>query len=123
MPSPALITTASIQFLVASKCGAPDDPCLITTASAPIDCKVCAVSLRLSPFETLDPFAEKLITSALNLFEAASKEILVLVLSSKNKLTTVLPRKVGNFFTGRSEITANSFAVSRTKTASSLVRS
>ena len=81
------------------------------------------MSLRLSPFETLDPLAEKLITSALNLLEAASKEILVLVLSSKNKLTTVLPLKVGNFFTGLSEIKANSLAVSRTKTASSLFKS
>ena len=97
MPSPAFITTALIQFLVANKCGAPDDPCLITTASAPIDCKVCAVSFKLSPLETLDPLALKLITSALSLFEAASKDILVRVLSSKNKLTTVLPLRVGSF--------------------------
>jgi hypothetical protein len=44
--------------------------------------RVCAVSLRLSPFETLDPFALKLITSALRRFAAASKEMRVLVESS-----------------------------------------
>ena len=36
----------------------------MTTASAPIACRVSAVSLRLSPLDTLEPLAEKLITSA-----------------------------------------------------------
>ena len=38
--------------------------CRITTASAPIACRVSAVSLRLSPLDTLEPLAEKLMTSA-----------------------------------------------------------
>jgi hypothetical protein len=45
----------------------------------------------------LEPLDEKFITSADNLFAAASKDILVRVESSANKLTTVLPRKVGSF--------------------------
>ena len=36
----------------------------MTMASTPMASRVMAVSLRLSPFETLDPLAEKLITSA-----------------------------------------------------------
>ena len=36
----------------------------MTTASAPIACRVSAVSLRLSPLDTLEPLAEKLMTSA-----------------------------------------------------------
>ena len=54
----------------------------MTTASAPMASRVSAVSFRLSPLATLDPFAEKLITSADSRFAAASKEILVLVESS-----------------------------------------
>ena len=45
--------------------GAPEARWRMTTASAPIACRVCAVSLRLSPFETLEPLALKLMTSAL----------------------------------------------------------
>jgi hypothetical protein len=52
-------------------------------------------------------------TSADNLFAAASKEIRVLVESSANKLTIVRPRKVGSFFIGVSLTLANSAAVSR----------
>ena len=54
----------------------------MTTASAPMASSVWAVSLRLSPLPTLDPLAEKLITSADRRFAAASNEILVLVESS-----------------------------------------
>ena len=72
---------------------------------------------------TLEPFAEKLITSADNRFAALSKEIRVLVESSKKRFTTVRPRKVGSFFIGPSEIFANSFAVSRISIASCALRS
>ena len=82
-----------------------------------------AVSLRLSPLLTLDPLAAKLITSADKRFAAASNEILVLVESSKKRLTTVLPLRVGNFFTVPSERRANSAAVSSTSIASSLLKS
>ena len=61
----------------------------------------------------LEPFAEKLMTSADNLFAAASKEMRVRVESSAKRLTIVLPRKVGSFFIGPSETRANSSAVLR----------
>ena len=80
VPSPALITLPSTQF--ASRCGAPAAGWRMTTASAPIACRVSAVSLRLSPLETLEPFTVKLITSAERRFAAASKEIRVRVESS-----------------------------------------
>src|SRR5450432_636472 len=101
LPSPAFTTLPLTQ--PASRCGAPDALCLITTASAPIASSVIAVSLRLSPFATLEPLAEKLITSADSLLAAASKEILVRVESSKKRLTTVLPRRVGSFLIGRAK--------------------
>ena len=63
-------------------CAAPEAWCLITIASAPIAFKVKAVSFNDSPLETLEPLAEKLITSAESLLAAASKEILVRVESS-----------------------------------------
>jgi hypothetical protein len=74
------MTVPSIQ--VASRCGAPDAECRITTASAPMACRVSAVSLRLSPLDTLDPLAAKLITSADSRLAAASKEMRVRVESS-----------------------------------------
>ena len=66
----------------ASRCGAPEAGCRMTTASAPIACRVSAVSLRLSPLETLEPLAEKLMTSADSRLAAASNEIRVRVESS-----------------------------------------
>jgi len=60
----------------------PDAPWLITMASLPIASRVSAVSLRLSPFATLDPLAEKLITSADSRLAAASNDVLVRVESS-----------------------------------------
>ena len=80
VPSPAFSTLPCTQ--PASRCGAPDAGCRITTASAPIASSVSAVSFRLSPLATLDPFAEKLITSADSRLAAASNEILVRVESS-----------------------------------------
>ena len=81
-------------------------------------CKVCAVSFRDSPLLTLEPFAEKLITSADKRLAADSKEILVRVESSKKRFTTVRPRSVGSFFIGPSEIFDNSLAVLRIPSAS-----
>ena len=81
------------------------------------------MSLRDSPLLRLDPLAEKLITSAESLLAAASKEILVRVESSANRLTMVRPRRVGSFFIGPSEIRASSAAVSRIKIASPRERS
>ncbi len=80
VPSPAFTTLPRTQ--PASRCGAPEAPCRITTASEPIASRVSAVSFRLSPFATLEPLAEKLITSADSRLAAASNEILVRVESS-----------------------------------------
>lgn len=80
VPSPALTTDPSTQF--ANRCGAPEAGCRTTTASAPIAWRVSAVSFRLSPLVTLEPLAEKLITSALSRLAAASNEIRVRVESS-----------------------------------------
>ena len=121
VPSPALTTAPRIQPEWASRCGAPEAWWRTTTASAPIASRVSAVSLRLSPLETLEPLAEKLMTSADSRLAAASNEIRVRVESSKNRLTTVRPRRVGSFLIGRSASRASSSAVSRTSSASSRV--
>ena len=60
------------------------------------------MSLRLSPLDTLEPLAEKLMTSAESRLAAASNEMRVRVESSKKRLTTVRPRSVGSFLTARS---------------------
>ena len=103
VPSPALTIEPPIHPECASVCGAPLAPCRMTTASAPIASRVSAVSFRLSPLETLEPLALKLMTSAESRLAAASNEIRVRVESSKKRLTTVRPRSVGSFLTGRSD--------------------
>ena len=80
VPSPAFTTLPRTQ--PARRCAAPEALCRMTTASAPMASRVRAVSLRLSPLPTLEPLAEKLITSADSRFAAASNEILVRVESS-----------------------------------------
>ena len=109
--------------MCASLCAEPLDECRRTMASAPMASRVWAVSFRDSPFETEEPLAAKLITSAESLFAASSKEILVLVESSKNRFTTVLPRKVGSFFISRSLTSDMSSARSSNLIAWSLSRS
>ena len=73
----------------------------MTTASAPMACSVSAVSLSDSPLDTLEPLAEKLMTSADSRLAAVSNEMRVRVESSKNRLTTVRPRSVGSFLISR----------------------
>ncbi len=73
VPSPAFTTALEIHPDVASRWAAPDAEWRMTTPSDPIAWSVCAVSLRDSPFATLDPLAEKLMTSALSRFAATSK--------------------------------------------------
>ena len=58
------------------------------------------VSIRVSPFETEDPEAEKLMVSALSRFSASSKDIRVRVLFSKKILAIVVSRRVGTFLIG-----------------------
>ena len=81
------------------------------------------MSLRLSPLLTDEPLAEKLITSADKRLAAVSKLILVLVESSKKRLTTVFPRNVGSFLFGPSVMIASSFAVDKIPIALSFVKS
>ena len=90
----------------------------MTTASAPIACSVSAVSLSDSPLDTLDPLAEKLMTSADSRLAAVSNEMRVRVESSKKRLTTVRPRSVGSFLISRPCVAAIEPAVSRIRTAS-----
>ena len=71
------------------------------------------VSLKVSPLLTLLVEDEKLTASADNLFSASSNEILVRVEFSKNKLTTVLPCRVGTFLIGLSRTSLKVFVVSK----------
>ena len=123
IPSPALMTAPCVQPDVASVWGAPDAWCRMTTASAPIACSVSAVSLSDSPLDTLEPLAEKLMTSADSRLAAVSNEMRVRVESSKNRLTTVRPRSVGSFLISRAWVAAIEPAVSRMRTASATSRS
>ena len=103
--------------------GEPLEECRITIASAPIACSVRAVSFRLSPFETLDPPALKLITSADSRLAASSKQIRVRVEFSKKKFTTVRPRSAGTFLMTREPTSRKDSAVSRMRMTSSAVTS
>ena len=85
----------------------------MTTASALIASKVWAVSFSDSPLDTEDPLALKLMTSAESRLAAASKEMRVRVESSKNRFTTVRPRRAGSFLISRSPTADISCAVSR----------
>ena len=117
------MTEPDIHFESANRCAAPDAECRMITASAPMACKVCAVSFSDSPLLILEPFEEKLMTSADSRLAAASKEIRVRVESSAKRFTIVRPRKVGSFFIGPSLTRANSCAVSRIEIASTFERS
>ena len=77
VPSPAFSTSPWTHRV--RVCGAPEDECRITMASAPMASSVSAVSFRLSPFDTQEPPVEKLMTSADSRFAASSKEIRVRV--------------------------------------------
>jgi hypothetical protein len=60
-----------------------------------------AVSRRVSPLVVLELAASKAITSALRRFAAMSNAMRVRVLGSRKRLTIVLPRRAGTFFTLR----------------------
>jgi hypothetical protein len=75
----------------------------MTTQSAAIASNVLAVSINVSPFDTLLVEAEILTTSADSRFPAISKDVRVRVEDSKKRLMTVLPRRVGTFLIGRVE--------------------
>ena len=72
-----------------------------------------AVSARVSPFVVLLVEAEMLKVSALIRLAAISKDKRVRVLGSKNRVTTVLPRRTGTFLMDLAEISLNDSAVLR----------
>ena len=121
MPSPAFSTCASTHRVSCS--GDPLEECRITIASAPIACRVSAVSFSDSPLATEEPPALKLITSADSRFAASSNEILVRVEFSRKKFTTVRPRSAGTFLITRVPTSRNEPAMSRILVTSSAVRS
>ena len=82
-------------------CGAPLLLWRTTNASTPIALMVSMVSRRLSPLLTLLLDTAKFIVSALSRLAAVSKLVRVRVESSKNRLTTFLPRSAGTFGIGR----------------------
>lgn len=71
------------------------------------------MSIRVSPLVAELVEAEILKVSALIRFAAISKESLVRVEGSKNRLMMVLPRRVGTFLIERSEISLKDLAVLR----------
>src|SRR5207247_11312448 len=81
-------------------CGAPEAECRMTTQSAAMASSARAVSIKVSPFETLLVDAEILTTSADRRFPAISNEVRVRVEASKKRLMIVLPRSVGTFLMG-----------------------
>ncbi len=83
----------------------------------------CAVSRSVSPFVVLEAAASKEMTSALRNFAAISKEMRVRVLGSRKRLTIVLPRRAGTFFTLRSSTRRNAPAVASTCSISERFRS
>src|SRR5690625_81629 len=97
----------------ASCCAAPEAQCRMTMASPPMASSVWTVSLSDSPLDTEEVLAAKFKTSAESRLAAASNDVRVRVESSKNRLTTVWPRRVGNFLMERSETEAISWAVSK----------
>src|SRR5699024_9043571 len=112
-PSPALITADEDHLKFASCSAAPEAQCRITMASPPMASSVWTVSLRDSPFDTEDVLTAKFKTSADSRLAAASNEVRVRVESSKKRLTTVCPRRVGSLLMERAETVASSCAVSR----------
>src|ERR1022692_4016525 len=81
------------------------------------------VSISVSPLLTDDDDAEKLITSADNLFCASSNERRVRVEFSKNKLAMVTSRRDGTFLMGRLMTALKVSVVVKIRLMSSTVRS
>ena len=121
MPSPALMMRE--RQMRASRSHAPDAPWRMTIMSGDIASMLRAVSTSVSPFTTLEVATAMLRVSALSRFSATSNDVRVRVLGSKNRFTTVRPRRVGTFLIGRSAISFIASAVSRTSTISSGVMS
>ncbi len=118
-PSPAEMTAQPTRS--ATSRGAPPEACRITSTSGRMASRFFAVSTSVSPLETEEPLEVQLSASAERILAAVSKELRVRVEASKNSVTTILPRSVGTFFSGRS---STSFMVpARSSTWSSSARS
>src|SRR5262245_11546140 len=102
---------------------APLEECRITRKSIRIAWRFLTVSIRVSPFSTLEWLAATERESAERRFSASSKDARVRVEGSKKRFTTVFPRRIGTFFTSRSEISRNERLVSRISSISARDRS
>ncbi len=120
-PSPALMMDARVSL--ASVCGVPENECRMTTESAAIASSVFAVSISVSPLETLLVDSEMLTTSADSRLPAISNEVLVRVDASKKRLMTDFPRSVGTFLIGRVETSCRDSATSSISRISCWLRS
>ena len=109
MPSPALTTLASSSR--ASNSAAPDDAWRTTTVSTCIAWMFLAVSIRLSPFCTLEVEPLEVDHIRRQALGGESKLVRVRVEDSKNMLAMVLPRSAGTFFTSRADTSLNDSAV------------
>src|ERR1043166_363296 len=90
----------------------------ITTISTFMERILRTVSISVSPFETEEDDAEKLMTSALRRFCASSNEMRVRVEFSKKILAMVMSRRDGTFLMGRLMMVLKLSVVSKTSSMS-----
>src|SRR3954469_14383754 len=112
-PSPALTTCSCGLTWRAMRNGAPEESCRTTKMSACIAERFATVSSSDSPLVCDEAAMFRLMTSAERRLAAISKVVRVRVEGSKNRLNTLLPRRIGTFFTSRSVTPAKDSAVSR----------
>ena len=90
--------------------------------SLAIASKLSSMSESDSPFDVAEVLMSKFRTSAESLFAASSNVDRVLVLGSKKRFATVLPRNKGTFLIERSPTSINESAVSSIAVRISLLR-
>ena len=86
--------------------------CLIIMTSVPMASKVFAVSIKVSPLAILLPPAEIFAAVAPRYLEANSKETLVLVLFSKNRVIILFPERIFDFLMSCSKTSFFNFTAS-----------
>ena len=121
LPSPALTTRA--WEVAATMLGVPAFLARQMYMSTPMESSVLTVSTRDSPFTTEleEPATESV--SAPRRLQASSKELFVRVEGSRNRFTTVRPRRVGSFLMVRELTSSKVCAQSRICSMSSRVSS
>src|SRR5882724_296172 len=112
-PSPALITCSCGLTWRAMRKGAPEELWRTTKMSACIAERLATVSSSDSPLVCEEMAIFRLMTSAESRLAAISKVVRVRVEGSKKRLKTLLPRRIGTFFTSRSVTPTKDSAVSR----------